>query len=369
MAPLRVAPAALPLALAWTHEYPGAAPVAAAVSDGGWLVAGFADHLDIISIDTGERAGTLPLPSSRLACDAVICVAGNDHDVRAVDLARRAVRWQRAAPGPLAFDPTLRSGWVFLTTLDGHVAALRDTDGVTLWTYAAAAPLTGPPSIDGNRIAIATADSAITLLDVATGRALWSTTLTSGTPSAPKLGGGMIYVGTENRDLHFIRAADGRVRDTQRTGAAIAGAPALDEHLIYTGGQDGVLRAFDRGNGALRWYADLPTRTADLGPVASPGVATIALRNGGFQVFLSDGDGKRPVVAVAPPGDGDSTVSLSVPPIIAAAGSTLRLVTIAISVGDESKWFATVTASAPPLPISGLPAKIPGLSLTLTAPR
>lgn len=339
------------------------------MADGGWLVAGFGDHLSILSIESGEPVGSLPIPAQRLACDASLCIAGDNTTVRAVDLARRSVKWQRATPGPLAFAPTLRSGWILLVSTEGRIAALRNADGTELWTFAAAAPLTAPPAVDGDRVAIATADAAITLLDIRTGRSLWTTSLTGGRPGAPRLGGGMVYVGTENRDLLFLDAATGRVKDTQRTGATIVGAPALDEHLVYTTGQDGVLRAFDRGSGSLRWYADLPTRPADVGPFAAEGLTVVALRTGAFQVFLSDGDGKRAAAAVAVPGAGDSTVLLQVPPIMTGAGASMRLVTITIGVGDESKWSATLTAAAPPLPVSGLPKTIPGLPLTLTALR
>jgi hypothetical protein len=368
-APARVVPRGLPITTAWSRDYPGVPPVAASVSDGGWLVAGFADHLEIFSVESGVLDGSLPLPASRLACDATTCIAGDDATVRAVDLSRKTVRWQKSARGPLVFAPTLRNGWVFLTTADGHITALREDDGTEIWTIAATARLTGPPSVDGDRIAIATADAAISLLDLRTGRSLWTTALTGGVPGAPRLGGGMVYVGTENRDLQFIRASDGRQLPPQRTGATVVGAPGLDEHLVYTVGQDGVLRAFDRGSRALSWYSDLPTRPADLGPVAEAGLAIVALRNGAFHVFLSDSDGKRPAAAVSAPGAGDSTVLLQVPPMIAITNATARLVTISINVGDASKWHAAVTATAPPLPISGLPPTIPGLALTLTAPR
>lgn len=369
-APARVVPAGLPLASAWSRDYPGTAPVSAAASDGGWLVAGFVDHLEIVSIDTGEPLGSLPLPAVHLACNASICVAGDNTTTRAVDLARKTVRWQQPTPGPLAFAPTLRSGWVFLTTTDGHIAALRDTDGVKLWTFAAPAALTGPPSVDGDRIAIATANAAITLLDLRTGRVVWTTPLAaSDVPGAPRLGGGMIYVGTENRELLFIDADDGHVKDIQRSGATIVGAPALDEHLVYTVSQDGVLRGFHRSSGALQWHADLPTRPANSGPVAEQNLTTVALRSGAFHVFLSDANGNAPAAIIPPPGVADSTVLLLVPPIIAGAGSTTRLITISVSVGDYSKWTAAVTTAVSRMPLSALPTWIPGLPLTLTAPR
>lgn len=365
----RVAPAALPFAISWTKEYVGTPPLAAAVSDAGWLVAGFSDHLEIIALENGDRVGNLPLPSARLACDATLCLAGDDAMMRAIDLASRTVRWQKPSPGPLAFAPTLRSGWVFLTTTAGVVSARRDTDGTDVWTYAADGPLSGPPSVDGDRIALSTTRDTVVVLDVRTGRPVWTQPIFSGHPGAPRIGGGVVYLGTENRDLLFLDAATGRPSAPQRLGAAIVGAPALDEHLVYTAGQDGVLRAFDRGNRSLKWYANLPTRPSATGPVAGDNLVTVALRNGSFQAFLADGDGKRAAAAIAAPGVSDNTVLLQVPPIIAGTGRATRLVTISVNFGDASKWSATVMSGGATLPVSPVPASVSGLGLTLTPPR
>ena len=392
-APARIAPAALPFALSWAREFEGAPPVSAAVSDGGWLVAGFPDRLELMTLASGAPLGSLPLPALHLSCDTTICVAGDDATVRAIDLQSRTARWQKSTPGALAFPPVLRSGWVFLVSTDGHVAALRDVDGAEVWTVAATAPLAGPISVDGDRIALASIDDAITLLDLRTGRTVWTTPTFDGTVGTPRLGGGVVYVGTERRQLLFIDATNGRITDRQRTGAAVVGAPALDERLIYTCGQDGVLRAFNRKTGAVEWYADLPTRPANAGPVASQNLAIIALRTGAFLGFLADGDGKKPAVSIAPPSPiaapgatpvpaapvvagaapaGEGLVRLPVPPIVSGIGESTRLVTISVSIGDASKWRATVVGGAAKLPITAapmtLPALLPGLPLRLTPP-
>lgn len=367
-APARVVPLALPLAAQWTREVAGAPPLAADLSDSGFLVVGFADHLEVMALSNGATAWSSPIPAALLACESKICVAGDSTAIRAIDLAAKTVRWQKLTPKPLAIAPTLRSGWVFLTSADGHVTALRDTDGSEVWTFAAPAPLTGPPSVDGAHVALASADGHVTLVDLKSGKALWATRL-SARPGVPKLGGGMVYVGTEDRRLAYLTAATGQIKDLARTGGAVMGAPALDDRFVYTGGHDGVLRAFDRGNGTLSWYADLPTRPTSAGPVVDKGLVAIALHTGGFQLYLSDGETKKAAAQLAAPTSADSTITLAVPAMITGAGTTLRLVTVTHAVGDFSKWSASVTGTAPRLSISGLPATIPGLSLKLTAPR
>ena len=175
-----VSPSALPLSAAWTREFAGAPPTTAAVAGSGWIVAGFPDHIEFIALDSGERVGSLPVPGTHLACGPTLCVAGDDSLIRAVDVAARTVRWQRPAPAALAATPVLRNGWVFLVTADGHVAALRETDGSTVWTHAAGAALTGPVSVDGDRVALATAQGDVQVIDVAAGRVIWTRAIEGG---------------------------------------------------------------------------------------------------------------------------------------------------------------------------------------------
>jgi outer membrane protein assembly factor BamB len=365
----RIAPLALPFAPAWSRQYQGSAPVIAAVSDSGWLVAGFDDHIEFLSLATGESAGRLPLPTPQLACDDTTCVSADDRVIRSIDVGKRTVRWQKQVSGPLAFPPTLRNGWVFFATTDGHVQALRDVDGAPVWTYEARAPLTGQLAVDGGHIAIATENGDITLIDVLTGHRVWLTTLPAGRPGTPTLGGGMVLVGTDNRELLFVGASDGALKDSQRNVAAINGMPTLDERFFYICSDDGVLRAYDRRGRALKWYADLPTRPANVGPVSSDGLTIVALRTGAFQVYLSDGDGKRAAAAIPAPTIGESAAVLPIPPMITGSGASTRLVTISVSVGDSSNWSAAVTAGGAALDLTAQPTVVPGRALTLSTPQ
>lgn len=362
-----VSPAALPLRHAWTIEQDGLPPVALAVSSGGWIVAGFDDSVRVFSTATGDALGTLPLPASQLACDAAACVAGNDAAVRSIDLARRVVRWQRQVPTALAFAPVLRSGWVFLTATDGRVVALRDADGAEVWSAATGAALTGPPSVDGDRLVVATSDSRVLVLDVLTGRTLW-TYYTDARPLVPRIGGGLVLVGTTARDLLWINALTGKLRFPRRTGSNVVGAPALDDDFVYTVGQDGVLRAFDRGNGAQRWYANLPTRPEE-GPLADGEMTLVSLHDGRIFGYLPSNAGQRVAVQVAPDGGGDGAKRLPVPPLVSGSGAQLTLLSVVANVADNSKWWASLTRAGATLSLTDLPALVPGLRLTLTAPR
>jgi len=350
---------ALPLIKTWTQSVDGPAPVVAAAG-AARFVAGWADHLDVFSIETGAKEFTLPVPAARAACDDMFCVVADDVSVRGVDLARRSVRWQRALDRPLSAAPALRSGWVLLATQSGVVRALQAIDGREVWTADAGAALSGAPSINGDRVAIATVARTVSLIDLPNGRPLWSVTLEH-QPGAPRLGGGRVMVGTENGRLMILDEADGRTRFETRTGGNVTGAPALDEDHIYAVGQDGVLRAFDRGNGAQRWYANLSTRASD-GPSVDGDLVFVPLRTGAVDVRMKDG---KAIVQLPAPG----ADRLPFAPLIAGAGASLSVVTVSYDLADTSKWSLIRYATAGPLLTSARPSKIPGLTLTLTPPR
>lgn len=363
-APAAVRPSridALPLANIWTKSIDGPAPLAAAAT-ADRLVAGWADHLDVFRVDTGEKEWGVPIPIAHAACEAAFCVVADGRSVRGIDLTRRLVSWQRSLDAPLGRTPTLRSGWVILASDAGLVRALQASDGREVWTYNAGAALTGAASVNGNQVAIANTAAAVTLLDLANGKPLWTVQLEHAT-GAPRLGGGRVLVGTDNGQLVILDAFDGKTQFTTRTGGNVTGAPSLDEKHIYTVGLDGVLRAFDRGNGAQRWYSNLATRAAD-GPFVDGDLVFVPLRTGAIDVRLHDGK-----AAVHLPAPGTATTRLPMAPLFAGAGSTLSLVTISYDLNDVGKWSLIRYSSGARLTTTARPARIPGLALTLTAPR
>lgn len=352
---------ALPIAKTWTKTLDGPAPVTAATAEGR-LLAGWTDHFDVYSLETGDKDWSLPLPATRAACDAMFCVVADDAMVRGIDLTRRAITWQRPLDRPLGLPPTLRSGWVLLASQAGVVRALQATDGREIWRFDAGGALTGAPAINGNQVAVATVASKLTLLELANGHPAWTVTLEQ-LPGAPRMGGGAVLVGTGNGRLGFVDQVTGRLRFETRTGGNVTGMPALDEKHIYTVGQDGVLRAFDRGNGAQRWYSNLTTRASD-GPFVDGDLVFVPLRTGAVDVRLNDG---KPAVQLAAPGT--ETTRLPMPPLFAGAGATLSVVTVSYDLNDIGKWTLVRYSSGAALLPTARPSRIPGLSLTLTAPK
>ena len=124
-----------------------------------------------------------------------------------------------------------------------------------------------------------------------------------------------------------------------------------------------MLRAFDRGNGAQRWYINLDTRAA-AGPEVDGDLVFVPLRNGAIEIRLADG---KAAAHLAAPGS-DSTGRLASAPVVAGAAGGFRIITLSYDLTDTNKWSMTAYGSTR-LTTSAMPAQIPGLALTLTPPQ
>lgn len=351
---------ALPLAKTWSKTIEGTAPAAASAAST-HLLAGWADHFDMFLLETGEKDWGLPIPATRAACEASFCVVADDATVRGVDLASRTVKWQRALEAAPGISPVLRQGWVILATKAGAVRALQAVDGREVWTFDGGKPLTAAPSINGNQLILADSAGTLTLLDLANGKPLWTVEL-GVELGVPRLGGGRVAVGTGNGRLLILDELTGRVRFETRTGGNVTGAPTLDDENFYAVGLDGVVRAFDRSNGAQRWYGNLATR-ASAGPYVDGDLIFVPLRTGAVDVRLNNG---KPIVQLAAPGS--ATSRLPVAPILTGAGAGLSIVTISYDLNDVGKWTLVRHSPAAPIALSAMPSPIPGLALKLTEP-
>jgi hypothetical protein len=157
-----------------------------------------------------------------------------------------------------------------------------------MWRATLASPVRRAPLIDGPSVYVATGDARVISLDVKTGRVAWERKL-GGAAGDLVAGDTRLYVGGTDKLFYCLSLNDGEIRWSQRTGGTIVGAPAVDESRVYMVSRDGLLRAFDRGHGALRWKHAFPA-TPSSGPIllgemlmlpgVSPELRTYARKDG-----------------------------------------------------------------------------------------
>jgi outer membrane protein assembly factor BamB len=160
-------------------------------------------------------------------------VAAGDDNVIAFDRQTGAMRWRFVAPGDDAPGLLLggaAGGLIFTGSPIGRMAAIDDRTGSARWTFTVAGIATTtvfPPAADGDVVAagytteLAPLIGGIVAVDAVTGAQRWRTEFPR--PSDPLLS----------------------------TNAA--GTPIFVDDLVIASSGDGVVYAFDRTNGSIRW--------------------------------------------------------------------------------------------------------------------
>lgn len=210
---------------------------------------------------TGDRPRPAWITSNRIEFDQAFqpIVAGElvllgssvDDQVYALDLASGRVRWTFFTEGPVRFAPAAWQDRVFVASDDGHLYALRRTDGRLLWRHRG-----GP---DG-RLCMGN-DRLISRWPARGGPVVLDGTVYYAAGIWPSDG---IY-------LHALDAATGRVRWTNsesgglympqphptaeaRSGVAPQGYLLASEQYVFTPTGRAVPAAFDRASGKFLYY-------------------------------------------------------------------------------------------------------------------
>jgi outer membrane protein assembly factor BamB len=304
----------------------------------------------------GSPAWTIELtPHQAIAADADRVYVPCADAIHAVDAATGSVVWRTTVNAPTA--PLLvRSGWVIVAA-ERSLIALRATDGRELWRRDVGS-IEVRPAIDGDVLYVSLADG-VGAFDLQSGASRWMRRL-GGKPGEPLAIGGRVYVGAADKYFYSLDATSGRVDWPMRTGAEPRGRAAADDDHVYFVSMDNLLRAVDRGHGALRWKQGLPFRPA-AGPVVLGGSVTVAGPASSLPVFSAH-DG-RPLERVELGGKLAALPALlQLPegkPAIAAVTGSL-----------EDQWKLTLLepgVEAPVIPIAPL-TELPGLAIPLGWP-
>jgi outer membrane protein assembly factor BamB len=192
--------------------------------------------------------------------ERVYAVAGEK--VHALSLAKGEELWQQQT-GALSAPLLVQSGWVVAIST-GSIAAYRSTDGEPLWRQSIGT-VEHQPAIDGDVLFVPVLDRQVLALNLQTGETLWSRPL-AGEPGELLVLGGVVYLGSRDKNFYTLDAATGEIIWARRVGAGPRGRPAVDDDRIYTVALDNFLRAYARGDGAVKWNKALKYRP-QAGPV------------------------------------------------------------------------------------------------------
>ncbi len=271
----------------------------------------------------------------------MVYVATDGH-VEAMGTADGVTRWRAPLPGRIilvAWD----NGWLLCGTDAGDLAALRALDGSLVWRADLGAPLVTPPAAGLDRLYLGLDGARVAALDLATGATVWERTL-GGPITALSVTADQLIAGTSARGVVSLDIRNGRQRWHWRVGGAAIGAATSDERHIYFASRDNVVRAVDRGNGNLKWYAELSSRPVG-GPVLFDGAVLVPLSTA---IELLDPATGKAVGTIPAPGE------LSTPPHVRPEARATSATLVAIT-RDGHLQGAGARFEPPAVPLTTLP--------------
>jgi outer membrane protein assembly factor BamB len=177
-----------------------------------------------------------------------------------------AQRWLRDFAGPVSY-PLIADGRVFVTVADNDgfgttLYALDQATGATLWSQAISGTPWSTAAYDAGRVFVVNFDGVLRRFDPASGEPAWAVQLPGQFvfTSPPTADGGVVYTGGAGSGgtLYAVSESDGAVLWTQPVSNGDSSSPALSATDVFVSYACGLVYAFDRTSGQLRWFNDGP---------------------------------------------------------------------------------------------------------------
>jgi outer membrane protein assembly factor BamB len=269
--------------LIWVHEF-GGRLFHRPASDGTRIY--FMSHLGLTAaaVDTGAEVWHAKLacgdgPVIALEKPALVCVAGGDGTLYAVDPATGKERWTtefltdapkdppgfaggaarvngKARPTALASDGSA----VFVSIFDqSRVVAFDAATGKRLWSFQSGGWIYGRAVATARHVFIGSQDDFFYCLDRHTGAKVWSFKTNSRIESGGAVDEKFVYFGSCDGNVYCLNQADGKERwrfaTDRREGdrrTAIYSVPVLRRDSVYFAAGDGQVYGLDRETGKLK---------------------------------------------------------------------------------------------------------------------
>ena len=266
-----------------------------------------------------------------------VFIAGNEA-VQALQATDRAVAW-RTSTGTVTAPLVVKEGWVIVASAV-RMLALRASDGSIVWQRETALQK-DRGTIDGNTLFVPLANGRLQAVDLASGATRWERRF-AGSPAEPLVVGDRLYVGTNDKYFYCMKTSTGEVDWRIRVGAALRGRAATDGQRVFFVALDNLVRAVNRGNGALSWQQGVRFR-----PFEGPAVA-------GASVFVA-GPTTEVRVLHAATGKEAGKIPFPEPLVIAPAIGTAAgdVVVAGITGGLNQSWKLWLASAVAPATSSG----------------
>ncbi|MES9899639.1 MAG: outer membrane protein assembly factor BamB [Sedimenticola sp.] len=185
--------------------------------------------------------------------DNVIC-GFSSGKLAALDLASGNLQWEISVTAPsgrselermvdIDGDPLVRDGVIYVTTYQGEMAAISESNGSVLWRR----KLSSYTSLgaDADYLYVSDAEGHVWAIAPRNGSALWrNKKMQARGLSAPAVVSDYVVVGDFEGYLHWLTRSNGRIVARTRVGKApINTPPVVVDNVAYVYGNGGVLSA------------------------------------------------------------------------------------------------------------------------------
>jgi outer membrane protein assembly factor BamB len=179
--------------------------------------------------------------------------------------------WRVQTQGPIASEPAIVGGIMYIGSGDGHLYAFDATTGDERWAFAAGDSVDNSPAVGGGLVYTVSSDSILHAIDTESGAERWQFAPAKSL-AQPVLAGDVLYVGGDDGNLYALDAATGAEHWRFATGAEVGRSPAFAGDTAYVGTESGELFAIDAATGQERWRFESGGGTAGSTVVAGDAV-------------------------------------------------------------------------------------------------
>jgi len=270
------------------------------------------------SIGQGSSA-TARLNAAPIVAGGRVYTIDTQAVVRAFSAANGAPAWsariaKEGEKSSVAFGGgvSFGDGRIYATSGYGIAAAFDAATGQQAWRVDLGTPLRGAPTVEGNRIYVLSQDNQLFALNAANGETLWDSTGTveqAGllAAGAPAVAQDTVVVGFSSGELNALRVENGRpvwqdvLARTGRTTALaaltdIVASPVIDRGRVFAIGHGGRMAALELATGQRVWERNLAGTSTPW--IAGDFIYAVTIE--GELVALTRGEGRVKWVAQLP---------------------------------------------------------------------
>lgn len=244
----------------------------------------------------------LPISAGPAVTDELIMVGTFDGELVVIDRDSGRIDWRAQLSSEILSLPVLHDGIIIARSIDGRVFGLDRSDGSRIWVHDRSVPLltlrgNGDPLTRAGQVYIGYDDGHVTALKVSDGSVLWEQRVTEpeGRTELERLAdidGPMLVVGTELYVASYHGRLAGLALESGRTLwvkeiSSSSGLSLRRTQLAATDRDDNVWMV-DRRNGATLWRDDQLLRRELTRPVFLGGLVAVGDLEGYLHFFDVD---------------------------------------------------------------------------------